>query len=177
MTDFWNKNTAIISECGKYRYRLSRQWDGGHKPCLFIMLNPSTADADKDDPTIRRCINFAKSWGRNELIVVNLFAYRATSPKDMMAADDPVGPENMQHVKEAADYVMHGCELFPDGVGPIVCAWGAHGTYMGQDQTVLGWLEDVCATPLAMALTKDGQPRHPLYLGAHLRAVPYLPAK
>lgn len=174
MTDLWNKNGVIISDCGKYRYRLSREWDGGTKPCLFIMLNPSTADAEQDDPTIRRCINFARAWGRNELIVVNLFAYRATSPQDMMSVDDAVGPENMRHVKEAADYVMNGYEMFPNGRGPIVCAWGAHGTFMDQDQTVLGWLQDVQATPLALALTKDGQPRHPLYLKSGLRPVSFI---
>ena len=168
------KTDAIISDCGTYRYRLSRKWDGPNvKPCVFIMLNPSTADASKDDPTIRRCINFAKSWGCGELIVVNLFAFRATSPKDMMAADDPVGPENMTHVKEAVDYALHGHEAWPDGKGMVVCAWGANGNFMGQDQTVLGWVESEQAEPMALAFTKNGQPRHPLYLKSDSQPMPF----
>lgn len=152
---------AIISNCGKYRYRLSRKWSY-QRPCLFIMLNPSTADAEKDDPTIRRCINFAKSWDCGELIVVNLFAFRATSPKDMTAASDPVGPDNMGYIKRAAEFVILGG--YDENPGPIVCAWGANGTFMGQDQTVRGWLEDECREYSALAFTKSGQPRHPLYL-------------
>ncbi len=162
------KSNAVISDCGKYRYRLSRNWGGG-KPCMFIMLNPSTADADQDDPTIRRCISYAQAWGCGELIVTNLFGIRATNPKDMLAADDPIGPDNMQHIKEAADYVVRG-GYFPDERnGPVVCAWGAHGTYMGQGETVIGWLEDELITPMYLALTKGGQPRHPLYLPKDLK--------
>lgn len=172
--DLLMKTDAIISDCGKYRYRLSRKWDGSSvKPCTFIMLNPSTADAEIDDPTIRRCINFAKSWDCGELIVVNLFAFRATSPKDMMAADDPVGPDNMEHVKWAVDYTLNGHEAWPDGRGMIVCAWGANGTFMGQDQTVRGWVEAEQAMPMALAFTKQGQPRHPLYLKSNLQPIPF----
>ena len=102
--DPFMKSDAVISDCGKYRYRLTRKWGYG-RPCGFIMLNPSTADALHDDPTIRRCVGFAKAWGCGALIVVNLFAVRATSPREMMRADDPVGPENKEHVQRAATYV------------------------------------------------------------------------
>jgi hypothetical protein len=155
---------AVLSPCGKYRYRLSRRW-GSEGPCLFIMLNPSTADASLDDPTIRRCIGFAKSWGHGELVVVNLFAVRATNPKDMFSADDPVGPDNMRHIKEAADYVVKG--VYPEKGGPIICAWGANGSYMGQAETVLGWLKAVYVRPMCLTATKTGQPGHPLYLPKH----------
>lgn len=159
------KQDAVISECGKYRYRLSRRWsDAG--ACMFIMLNPSTADAQQDDATIRRCIRYATDWGYGELIVVNLFAVRATEPKDMLAADDPVGPDNMTHVKAAADYVVRGYVGNPPG--PVICAWGAPGDHMGQAETVLGWLEAESVVPMALAMTKDGQPRHPLYLSKDL---------
>lgn len=172
MADLLTESAAVISPCGKYRYRLSRRWGGG-KPCLFIMLNPSTADAEVDDPTIRRCIGFAKRFGCGELVVVNLFAVRATSPKDMLAADDPVGPENMEHVKKAADYAVRGGYFPEDRNGPVICAWGAHGDYMDQAQTVLGWLDDALVKPYCLAMTKQGQPRHPLYLPKDAELQPF----
>lgn len=170
MTDLLIKSGAVMSPCGKYRYRLSRKWGHGG-PCLFIMLNPSKADAEQDDPTIRRCMGFARSWGCGELIVVNLFAVRSTDPQAMLAADDPVGPDNMQHVKAAACYVAH--DQHPESGGPVVCAWGAHGAHMDQANTVLGWLDEEAVAPSCLALTKDGQPRHPLYLKAGLMPRPF----
>lgn len=177
---------ATISPCGKYRYRLWRewrlhpspaQWDmwtdergkpvvdgageqlGEPKSCIFIMLNPSTADGEQDDPTIRRCIGFAKAWGYDRLDVLNLFAYRATDPRQLLALnhdDDPVGQGNSKAIKSA---------LFPSRLaGIVVCAWGAHGGHLGQDETVLGWLGDHDA--YALGLSADGHPRHPLYLPA-----------
>ena len=162
------KSEAVFSECGKYRYLLTRKWGYG-RPCGFVMLNPSTADALHDDPTIRRCVGFAKAWGCAELTVVNLFAVRATSPRDMMRADDPVGPENKEHVQRAATYVAGGGgDYSKPRAGPFVCAWGAHGSFWGQDETVLGWLEELLVPPLALRLTKHGHPAHPLYLPAGL---------
>ena len=106
-------NTAILSDCGKYRYSLTRNWDSEKPKVLFIMLNPSTADADNDDPTIRRCINFAKYWGYGGLHVCNLFAYRATNPKELLHIDNPLGDQNIYHMKKLANEA----EI-------IVCAWG-----------------------------------------------------
>src|SRR4051812_4003223 len=121
---------AEISECGKYRYRLWRQWFGfgsEKEVALFIMLNPSTADANQDDPTIRRCAAFANASGYERLEVVNLYAYRATDPDDLFKAaregQDIVGPHNEQAVREAADRA----DL-------IICAWGARGSRWGQDK-------------------------------------------
>lgn len=92
--------SAIISECGKYRYSLSRIWDENKANVLFIMLNPSTADGDVDDPTIRRCIGFAKSWGYGGIYVGNLFAYRATDPKELLKVENPIGFENIHHLMD-----------------------------------------------------------------------------
>ena len=177
---------ALISRDGRYRYRLWREWrlstlfarwnwwrdetgqpvlDGsGHpigepKTCLFVMLNPSTADGDVDDPTIRRCVGFALRLKYERLEVVNLFAYRATSPRDLMALndiDEPVGIDNQRHVETAA--------LSADR---IICAWGAHGAHLDQDETVFGWLP-LHKPKFCFGLpTKAGAPRHPLYLAAN----------
>lgn len=154
---------AVISPCERYRYRLTRKWGEG-KCCGFIMLNPSTADATQDDATIRRCMSYARAWDCTELIVVNLFAFRATEPKDMLAAADPVGPDNQNHIEWAARNVD----------GPLICAWGALGGHLGQDQLTLEWLKAAGATPMALSMTKQGHPGHPLYLKADLRPVKFM---
>lgn len=151
---------AIVSPCGRYRYKLWRQWHPGRPMATFIMLNPSTADGKDDDPTIRKCIGFAKRWGMGGIFVGNLFAVRATNPDDMMRARDPVGPDNKAHLERiceaAADDLRRG--------GVVVCAWGALGNHMGQDQTFLGWCDQWCIRPKALRLTAYGLPAHPLYI-------------
>lgn len=119
------------------------------------MLNPSTADHRKDDPTIRRCMGFARAWGFDELVVVNLFGFRSPSPKAMKAALDPVGPENDVFLRRAAESCTY-----------LVCAWGAHGTHMKRDTVVRSLLQDRDLRFLRM--TKDKHPSHPLYLPAAL---------
>jgi len=165
---------AIISADERYRYLLWREWrTPGNarnwiwhgkpgepdaykepRPCVFVMLNPSTADGESDDMTIRKCVAYARRWNYERLEVVNLFAYRATDPCALLAlsyADDPVGTRNQEYFGRVMD---RG--------GTVICAWGAHGGHLGQDETVLGWLDDErCFT---LGLTKDGHPRHPLYL-------------
>lgn len=149
-----NKSGATLSPCRKYRYDLWRTWIGGDGYAMFVGLNPSTADETTDDPTIRRCIGFAKSWGYAGLCMTNLFAFRATQPSDMMRADDPIGPENDETLRRhAAD------------AGIVIAAWGAHGTYRGRDRAVRVMLPAIHA----LRLTKDGHPGHPLYLPASLR--------
>jgi len=169
-------DSAVISDCGKYRYELTRKLSDKSKQCLFIMLNPSTADASENDPTIRRCINFAKNWDCGELIVVNLFAYRATDPKELRDrfTADPVGPDNHHYVTRAINRVMSADELFGEEPGPVVCAWGANGAYMNQNQTTLGWIEGENVTPMCLKRTKDGHPSHPLYLKNGLRPIPLI---
>lgn len=147
---------AVISACGKYRYRLGRTWDAALRPACFVMLNPSTADATEDDPTIRRCIGFAKSWGCGGIVVVNLFAYRATDPKQLLKAADPVGPDNDEHIR-AAVVECH----------PVVAAWGVHGVLRQRDGRVKWLLERWGVLPKCLGKTKDGRhPRHPLYVRA-----------
>lgn len=169
------RSYADISPCGRYRYLLEREWRGTHdpknwrwlgakdgaghglgtpKPVLFVMLNPSTADGTRDDATIRRCVGFAKAWQYEALQVVNLFAYRATNPKEMFKAGDAVhGPRNQEVIEDAAAQA-----------GIIIAAWGAHGSWGEQNEIVRGWLH---GRPLyALGMTKDGHPRHPLYLPA-----------
>jgi hypothetical protein len=150
------RREALIE--GEYRYWLTREWEPGKIKMAFIMLNPSTADAEVDDPTIRRCMGFARRdrWGG--IVVMNLFAFRATSPADMKRKGaGAVGPKNDWWLKSLA-------EARAGGNGPVVCAWGAHGSHLGQDKAVLAILRDAGVTPLQLGLTASGAPRHPLYL-------------
>ena len=141
--------SAEFSPCSKYRYALRRVWDPSSPSVLFVLLNPSTADARRDDPTIRRCIGYARDWGYGGLLVGNLFAYRATNPACLKTARDPVGPENdkwLQRLARDADMVVAG--------------WGEHGKLYDRDQEVRPLLPAVHI----LATTKAGRPRHPLYL-------------
>lgn len=152
-------SSAVFSPCRKYRYELWRHWQQPEPSyVMFIGLNPSTADETTDDPTIRRCIQFAKDWGYASLCMTNLFAYRATQPKDMKAVDDPVGPENDSTLKRLAE-----------GAGIIVAAWGTHGTHRNRDYDV----KKSMAHLSYLRLTKDGHPSHPLYLPASLVPQPW----
>lgn len=136
---------AIFDASGAYRYRLWREWDELKPAIAFVMLNPSTADAETDDPTIRRCVRFARSWGFGRLEVVNLCAYRATTPADLFAATDPEGTDNANHLDRACQTVHR-----------VVVAWGNHGIRLMPARVPGGaW---------SFGLTKLGQPRHPLYV-------------
>lgn len=160
MVDLLTRGDAVISDCGQYRYKLTREWGSG-PTCVFIMLNPSTADASEDDPTIRRCISFARREGCGGLTVMNLFAYRATSPDDMMRAVDPVGPQNDEYLRSVlvANY------------SPIIAGWGAHGKFMSRDKAVSALLGDKLE---CLGTTKTGQPRHPLYIRSDAPRLPWL---
>ena len=151
---FVRGGTAVISSCGQYRYLLTRHPGLQPRIATFIMLNPSTADAEKDDQTIRKCIGFTRLLGCGTLQVVNLFAYRARYPRDMKKAIDPVGPDNAEHVRRAVQ----------EAVGPVICAWGAQGGYRDQDRTMMRWLAEAGVVPFAYALTKEGHPQHPLLI-------------
>lgn len=146
--------TAIISACGTYRYRLERTWSDGPK-VAFIMLNPSTADAEKDDPTIRRCVSFAKSWGFGGLIVGNLFALRATDPMTLYEDAEPIGTDNDAHLRAIA--------LCSER---IVCAWGTHGRLYDRARHVIELLKLAHDDLFALTVTAKGQPGHPLYVAA-----------
>lgn len=149
--------TALMSPCGFYRYVLTRSWPGPATVVAFVGLNPSTADANVDDPTIRRCIAFAKAWGFGGLVMVNLFAFRATQPADMFAAADPVGPDNDLRLRQVSQSASITVE-----------AWGAHGGFLGRDRAV----RDLLVRRHYLRLTKDGHPGHPLYLPGTLLPVP-----
>lgn len=146
--------SAVLSDDGAYRYRLTRIWDDTLPLAVWIMLNPSTADATVDDPTVRRVQRFSTGFGFDVggVEVVNLYAYRATRPADLWLADDPVGPENDAHLDE----------LLTSG-GPVVAAWGANARPDRVDQVArLAWVRGVELN--CLGTTKDGAPRHPLYV-------------
>lgn len=154
---------TVISSCGTYRYRLTRQLGEGAGTCCFVMLNPSTADASIDDPTIRRCMGYARSFGCAELLVVNLFAYRATDPRVLyaMAPDRAVGPDNDAYIRDACD----AAQL-------VICAWGNHGAHASRAQKVLTLIRQQGVRPMALKINAaTGQPAHPLYLKATLQPI------
>lgn len=150
--------SAVISDDGLYRYRLDRWWGpesegAGSTRLPFIMLNPSTADANMDDPTIRRCMGFARREGFDGITVVNLGAGRATNPDDWTAMEDPEGPENLAYLYDVAEMAGH-----------IVAAWGAHPHAVNLGAFVLRVLRDAAIPVLCLGTTKSGAPRHPLYV-------------
>ena len=149
---------AIISECGTYRYLLQRFWDVRLQAVNFIMLNPSTADASKDDATIRRCLGFARDLGFGALEVTNLFALRSTDPKALRTHIAPIGPENDEQIVVSAAM----CQM-------VVCAWGNHGNYLNRGNQVLDLLRNARIKPYALRISKSGSPGHPLYLPADLK--------
>lgn len=154
---------AWISKDGLYRYSLDRQWEAGSGFVNFIMLNPSTADANTDDPTIRRCMGFAQDWGFGGLIVTNLFAFRATNPKDMKKAKDPIGPSWPDAVYKAA---MDSEQ--------IILAWGSHA--QSEDRERLRKIIDpFWEKAYTLGYTRSGNPKHPLYLSKETKRIPISP--
>jgi hypothetical protein len=152
---------AEFSPCRKWRYVLRRRWARG--PVVgFILLNPSTADETKDDPTIRRCIGFAKSLGFGGLTLGNLFALRSTDPRALKSDVDPIGPGNALAILDIAG----------EADGNIICGWGNHGAFMNRGAEVLKSLRSFGATPMSLSITRLGEPAHPLYLPAELRPFP-----
>ena len=150
---FINK-TANFSSCRKYRYSLSRIWDKQKKFVLFIGLNPSTADEEVDDPTIRRCSGYAQKWGYGGLIMVNLFAYRTTLPSNLKKVKYPVGRDNDKYIvklSKKADIT--------------VAAWGNNGILYRRDKQVLSLVPSL----MCLKVNKSGQPAHPLYLNKDLK--------
>ena len=132
-----------------YRYRLWRIWDRTKRPALFVGLNPSTADENIDDPTIRRCIDFAMQWGNGGLLMANLFAYRATDPKELRGIADPIGRDNDTELLAAHREA-----------GITILAWGNGGKYLGRGGIVTKMLPGAAH----LRITKLGEPQHPLYL-------------
>lgn len=159
------KSAAIISEDGSYRYSLSREWDHRKPAINWVMLNPSTATAEKDDATIRRIINFSARWGFGGLIVTNLYAFRSTDPQKLWYCIDPVGPENDKYLI-----------LFAHKASKIVCAWGANATLERAEDVrrLLLSTRDGVHTPnvlYCLGKTKNGEPKHPVRLAANTQLV------
>ena len=144
----------------RYRYRLWRQWEASRPRVLWIMLNPSTADEETLDPTIRRCMGFAKAWGFGGIDVVNLFAWRATEPRLLRAARDPVGPSNDEMIAAA----VHEAAA-------IVAAWGNHPMALARGRAVRQLAVKLDKSVWCLGLTKAGEPRHPLFVAGSTRIV------
>ncbi len=159
--DLFGESGAEFSDCGDYRYRLWRKWGDG-KSVAFLMLNPSTADATKNDPTVERCHRRAYDMGFTALEVINLFAFRATDPADLKKAKKPIGPDNDRILVETCTRV-----------DMAICAWGAHGTHMDRDKQVRDLLRNNGIEAHVLAMTKFDQPRHPLYLSYKEQPVPW----
>lgn len=158
--------SARLSDDRRYRYLLVRRWDNTLPDATFVMLNPSTADERDDDPTIRKCIGFAKRWGCGGIKVVNLYAYRATQPHDCFAADDPIGGA------EADAAIIHAAESAAALRWPLVAAWGAN-EKGARAAEVLAW--EAMRHAQCLGFTRSGQPRHPLMLSYATPLEPLLP--
>jgi len=154
----WTYASAELDDDLIYRYALWRVWDDDRPYVQFIGLNPSTADAVEDDPTIRKCYGFASRWGYGGFCMTNLFAFRATKPAVMKRAVDPVGPENDQWLNAVASFA-----------DIQVAAWGLHGRHRGRDKIVLAMFPNL----QCIHVTKDGHPGHPLMLGYDSVLRPY----
>lgn len=151
----WGLATATFDASRTYRFRLSRVWNPSLPRINFCMLNPSTADAFKLDPTVRRCVGFAKAWGGGALEVTNAFALRSTDPAGLRHTSDPVGFGNDDAILAAAV----AAEV-------VVLAWGVHATLLDREQHVRRLLAEAGVSAQVLSLTKDGHPAHPLYLPA-----------
>lgn len=157
----YTRTDAVLSPCKLYRYSLERWWSPfawheGGRYVAFTMLNPSTADSVKLDPTVTRCLGFAKSWGYDGLIVTNIFAYRSTDPKklyDCTEFMDPIGPDNNEYIQKIAKQASL-----------VICAWGVHGELMDRGRQVVEMLTASEVELYCLGVTKGNHPRHPLYV-------------
>lgn len=161
---FGLESGAFFSPDRRYRYHLWRRWDKTLPSLAFLMLNPSVAAEDEDDPTITRCITRARKTGYGALEVVNLFALVSTDPRRLYApGEDPIGPENDRIITD----VVLSC-------GTLVCAWSAHARHLGRETAVLDLLQRLSVTPHVLTINKDGTPRHPLYISYDITPRPWV---
>jgi hypothetical protein len=150
---------AVLSSCDKYRYVLQRSWGNGGKSVLFIGLNPSTADHERDDATTRVCKNYAARWGFDSMAIANLFSFRSTDPKGLLKSLDPIGPENDKWLKRAIK-----------GADVVICCWTSLGRHLNREAQVLKLIK----RPYCLTMLRDGSPGHPLYKSRDLRPTPFL---
>ena len=155
-----------FSPCRRWRYWLTRTWDPAQAPLVVIGLNPSTADEHVDDHTVRRVVRFAARWGHGGLVMLNAFAWRSTDPKGLVALGvEPIGAEN-------------DATLVAQCRGRrVLCAWGVHGTLHDRGAQVLSLIQPVAREVVCLGTTKDGHPRHPLYLASALTPTPFPPRR
>lgn len=156
------RSGARFDATGQYRYSLWRCWQPGGRRLAFIMLNPSTADAETNDPTIRRCIGFAQSWGYGSLEVVNLFAFRTPHPSQLSLVADPVGADCDAAILQAVERA--DC---------TVIAWGNGGRLQNRNRAVLGLINPLNRPVYCLGCNQSGQPSHPLYLKRTVQPVLY----
>jgi hypothetical protein len=152
---------AVFDESGRYRYTLWRAWSNDYPRIVFVLLNPSTADEWRNDPTIWRCVGFARAWRFGSVEVVNLFAYRATDARELLKVDDPVGEKNERFLIQAVER----CSI-------VVVGWGNNGALLGRDRQVMRLLagrRDV----YCLGMTKSEHPRHPLYVRGDTKLVSF----
>lgn len=154
------ETNAVLSKDRKYRYWLMRRWSADKSSATFIMLNPSMADELVDDPTIRRCIGFAKYLGFDSIEVVNLFAYRATKPEELRKVECPVADPQWPECNDSI--ITHAARR----AAMTICAWGntKYANYLDRQKIVLRNLRSAGVTPFALRVNDDGTPSHPLYL-------------
>ena len=147
------QSVALYSECEAYRYSLTRAWRAEGPRVAFVMLNPSTATEERNDPTIERCERRARAMGYGAFRVTNLFAWRATVPRDLKAAAEPVGADNDAVLLESARWAE-----------VVIAGWGVHGAHLARGPQVAAMLRGAGARLCHLGLTKEGHPRHPLYV-------------
>lgn len=157
--------SAMLSDCGKYRYSLSRIWDNKGPLLAWVCLNPSIADAERDDPTLKQMMHFSQAWGYGGLYVTNLFAYRTTYPKDLtkLSREVAVGPLNNEHIGHVLAMTQ-----------AVIGGWGASGTRWGRDKEVLSLIKASGRTLLAFETSDARFPLHPLYKKHTLTAKPWV---
>jgi len=153
---------AVYSPCEAYRFELTRVWQPAGGRVLFVMLNPSTATEVQNDPTVERCERRARALGFGAFRVCNIFAFRATDPRLMRAAPDPVGHGNDAAIRDGALWAER-----------IVCAWGTHGAHLDRGAHVAALLRRTGRPLHHLGLTRDGHPRHPLYIGYDQPPIPW----
>ena len=156
-------STAVYSECERYRYSLTRIWDPAGAKVLFVMLNPSTATEVQNDPTVERCERRARALGFGAFQVTNIFAWRDTDPRKMRAAADPIGPANDAAILDGAAWADQ-----------IVAAWGTHGAHLARGAAVEALLRGAGHDLHHLGLSKDGHPKHPLYIAYTQQPEPWL---
>lgn len=155
-------SVAVYSDCERYRYALTRIWDPEGARVMFVMLNPSTATEVQNDPTVERCERRARALGYGGFRVTNIFAWRDTDPRAMRAAPDPVGPDNDAAILDGAAWARD-----------VVAAWGTHGAHLDRGRAVEMMLRPVAPALFHLGLSKEGHPKHPLYIAYAQPPIPW----